>query len=95
MIAEFQSFTAPIPTGTEAAAVRAVAATAVARAVPLASLEPAATDGRGLVGLDGREVCLCDPCAPVCPVCVPAPPGVFLPVIARNLVEISLDDGPG
>ena len=42
-----------------AAAVRAVAATAVARAVPVASLEPAtvwaATDGRGLVGLDGCE----------------------------------------
>ena len=93
--------------------------TAVARAV--ASLEPAtvwaATDGRGLVGLDGCEVRLCDPgfgcrvvvpksqprtgvrvcrwvwmvvrfvcvlrvsaCALVCPVCVPAPPGVFLPV---------------
>ena len=53
-----------------AAAVRAVAATAVARAVPVASLEPAATDGRGLVGLDGCEVCLCDPCARVRP-CVP------------------------
>ena len=45
-------------------------ATAVARAVPVASLEPAATDGRGLVGLDGCEVCLCDPCARVRP-CVP------------------------
>ena len=42
------------------------------------------------LGLDGCEVCLCDPCARVrpcvpfvsraCPVCVPAPPGVFLPV---------------
>ena len=42
----------------------------MARAVPLASLEPAATDGRGLVGLDGCEVCLCDPCARVRP-CVP------------------------
>jgi hypothetical protein len=46
-----------------AAAVRAVAATAVARAVPVASLEPAtvwaATDGRGLVGLDGCEHLFC------------------------------------
>ena len=40
-----------------------------------------------LVGLDGCEVRLCDPCARVrpcvpcvCPVCVPAPPGVFFPV---------------
>ena len=36
-----------------------------------------------LVGLDGREVRLCDPCVRVRP-CVPcvsrAPPGVFLPV---------------
>ena len=42
----------------------------------------AATDGRGLVGLDGCEVRLCDPCARVrpCVPCVPAPPGVFLPV---------------
>ena len=55
--------------------------TAVARAV--ASLEPAtvwaATDGRGLVGLDGCEVRLCDPCARVrpCVPCVPAPPVSF------------------
>ena len=32
-----------------------------------------------LVGWDGCEVRLCDPCARV-PVCVPAPPGVFLPL---------------
>ena len=38
--------------------------------LPLASLEPAATDGRGLVGLDGFEVRLCDPCDHVRP-CVP------------------------
>ena len=78
-----------MPAVARAAAVRAVAATAVARAVPVASLEPAATDGRGLVGLDGCEVRLCvvirvPVCAPVCPVCVPhgvpAPSGVFLPV---------------
>jgi hypothetical protein len=40
-----------------------------------------------LVGLDGCEVRRCDPCAlvrarvsRVCPVCYPAPPGVFLPI---------------
>ena len=60
--------------------------TAVATPRAVASLEPAtvwaATDGRGLVGLDGCEVRLCDPCARVrpCVPCVPAPPGVFLPV---------------
>ena len=27
-----------------------------------------------------RSVCLCASACPVCPVCVPAPPGVFLPV---------------
>ena len=47
---------------------------AVARAVPVASLEPAATDGRacgrGLVGLDGCEVRQCAIRVPVCP-CVP------------------------
>ena len=39
-----------------------------------------------LAGMDGCEVRLCvfrvlvcAHCAPVCPVCVPAPPGVFLP----------------
>ena len=40
-------------------------------------------DGRGLVGLDGCEVRLCDPCARVsrvCPGSPTAPPGVFLPV---------------
>ena len=26
------------------------------------------------------SVCLCASACPVCPVCVPAPPGVFLPV---------------
>ena len=39
--------------------------------------------GRGLVGLDGCEVRLCDPCARVsrvCPGSPTAPPGVFLPV---------------
>ena len=102
-----------------AAAVRAVAATAVARAVPVASLRPlsrhvpprcgvwAATDGRGLVGLDGCEVRLCDPCARVrpCPVCVPAPgvrlpnltltqapPGVFLPVPVRTVSRLSVHE---
>ena len=41
----------------------------------------AATDGRGLMGLDGCEVRLCDPCARVSRVCThPAPPVVFLPV---------------
>ena len=34
-------------------------------------------DGRGLVGVDGCEVRLCDPCARHCPVCVPAPPVSF------------------
>ena len=28
----------------------------------------------------GRDVTRLPPCAPMCPVCVPAPPGVFLPV---------------
>ena len=38
------------------------------------------------LGLDGCEVRLCDPCARLshlsrfCSVCVPAPPGVFLPI---------------
>ena len=39
--------------------------------------------GRLWVGMVERDVCEvrpCDPCARVCPVCVPAPPGVFLPV---------------
>ena len=39
--------------------------------------------GRGLgVWMVVRFVCVISvcPCAPVCPVCVPAPPGVFLPV---------------
>ena len=36
----------------------------------MASLEPAATDGRGLVGLDGCEVRQCAIRVPVCP-CVP------------------------
>ena len=68
--------------------VRAAAATVVARAVPVASprasLEPATVcgprpDGRGLVGwMVVRFVCVIR--VPVCPVCVPAPPGVFLPV---------------
>ena len=53
--------------------------TAVARAV--ASLEPAtvwaATDGRGLVGLDGCEVRLCDPCARVSRVCPGSPRCLF------------------
>ena len=56
--------------------VRAVAATAVARAVPLASLEPAATDGRGLVGwMVVRFVCVIrvPVCARVSRVC-PGPP---------------------
>ena len=42
-----------------------------------------------------REVRLCDPyarvrpCAPVCPLCVPAPSGVFLPVHGRGLAAVS------
>ena len=40
---------------------------------------------RRWVWMRGCEVRLCDPCvragALVCPVCVPAPPGVFLPVL--------------
>jgi len=48
------------------------------------------------LGLDGCEVRLCDPCARVerpcvprvCPVCVPAPPGVFLP--ARSMFKSAL-----
>ena len=66
----------------------------------MASLEPAATDGRGLVGLDGCEVRLCGLCAFVrprvpCVSCVSrlppvsfyryTPPGVFLPVQAAEL----------
>ena len=48
----------------------------------MASLEPAATDGRGLVGLDGCEVRLCDPCARVrpCVPCVSRLPKCFVPV---------------
>ena len=44
--------------------------------------------GRGLVGLDGCEVRLCDIRVPVCArvsrVSVPAPPGVFLPPSSRR-----------
>ena len=42
------------------------------------------------LGLDGCEVRLCDPCVRVCAcvsrVCVPAPPGVFLPVILVHVL---------
>ena len=69
-----------------AAAATAAAATAVARAVPVASLEPATVcgprpDGRGLVGLDGCEVRLCDPCARVSRVCPGSRVGVAEQVI--------------
>ena len=58
------------------------------RAVPLSVLHVtcgvcASLCGRLWVGMVERDVCEvrpCDPCARVCPVCVPAPPGVFLPV---------------
>ena len=45
-------------------------------------------DGRGLVGLDGCEVRLCDPCARVSRVC-PGSPGVFLPVVGSLSVRYS------
>ena len=45
---------------------------------------------RSSLGLDGCEVRLCDPCVRVCAcvsrVCVPAPPGVFLPVILVHVL---------
>ena len=34
------------------------------------------------------SVCLCASACPVCPVCVPAPPGVFLPVQYSRLLGL-------
>ena len=50
-------------------------------------------DVRGLLGLDGCEILVIR--VPVCPVCVPAPPSVFLPmpVDARLSPFISRSSG--
>ena len=81
---------------------RAAAARALARAVPVASLEPATVwgprpDGRGLQGGFGwlSEVRLCDPCARVSRVCPGSPRCLYRywrPLLSRP--RGAVDSGP-